>query len=84
MPPVALLPVDQLDDLMQQGYKLRKERQWEAACDRWLEAWELVKQLTRPKFQTTTAFDKAYPCLPDCIFNWCQEIGDGVERCWVS
>lgn len=74
LPPLVRSPKEQLDDLIAQGYKLLKARQVSAACDRWLEAWKLVKRLTRPELRTTADFDKAYPGLSEFVFNWCQDL----------
>ena len=68
----------QLDQLIQAGYDqftpgLRKPGQTVAACDHWLEAWELVKQMTTPAMHTDKAFDAAHPHLTYPVGNW---IGD--------
>jgi tetratricopeptide (TPR) repeat protein len=72
-PPVELTLDERLDDLMQEGYQLLAARQRTAACDRWLEAWDLVKQLARPEMRTARAFDQAHP-LFQSVFNWCQDL----------
>ncbi len=68
----------QLDKLVQAGYdqfdtRRRKPEQTIAACDHWLEAWELVKQMTTPAMRTIEAFDEAhhlqYPHL-----NWSSDL----------
>jgi len=73
LPPMELLPEERLDDLMQEGYRLLEAHRTAAACDRWLEAWEIVKQLAAPTMRTTEAFDNAYP-LFQLVFNWCQDL----------
>jgi hypothetical protein len=66
--------VAQLGDLMDQGYELLSTRQTAAACDRWLEGWEIVKRLLRPGISSTRAFDDAYPGLPEFVANWVQDL----------
>jgi len=73
LPPIELTPEERLDDLMQEGYRLLDARRTAAACDRWLEAWDLVKRLAGPETRTATAFDRAHP-LVQSVFNWCQDL----------
>lgn len=75
LPPAELTPQEQLDDLMQEGYRLLERRgQTVAACRTWLKAWEMVKQMATPDMRTTTAFDRAYPDLMQSVFNWCSDL----------
>jgi hypothetical protein len=74
LPPIELTPEEQLDDLMQEGYSLLEANQRTAACERWLEAWEMVKQMATPDMRTTTAFDHTYPSMMQCVFNWCSDL----------
>ena len=73
LPPITPSPEEQLDELMQEGYDLQQANRLAAACDRWLEAWELVKRLARPTWRTTDAFDRTYG-MTQSIFNWCQDL----------
>ncbi|MBU1878803.1 MAG: hypothetical protein KJ734_07625, partial [Chloroflexi bacterium] len=74
LPPIELTPEEQLDDLMQAGYRLLEANQRTAACDRWLEAWEMVKQMATPEMRNTMAFDSAYPGMMQCVFNWSYDL----------
>jgi tetratricopeptide (TPR) repeat protein len=74
LPPVAVPPEERLQDLIEEGATLLESKRRAEACDRWLEAWEIVKHLTRPELRTTDAFDKAYPGGLELVFNWCQEL----------
>ena len=78
LPPIELTPEEQLDDLMQDGYELLREGQQAAACDRWLEAWEMIKQMATPQMRTVEAFDDAYPSMLWSVFNWCPELEIGL------
>ena len=74
LPPIELTPDEQLDELMQEGYALMQANQRAAACDRWLETWELIKQLAGPKLRSSTAFDNAHPGMQQLVFNWCSDL----------
>ena len=59
LPAIELDADEKLDDLMQEGYILiYDQHQTATGCDRWLEAWELVKQLATPDMRSTKAFDR--------------------------
>ncbi len=58
-PPRVLTPGERIDELVHEGYDLREAREVAAACDRWLEAWEIAKQLARPGMRTAAALDQA-------------------------
>lgn len=74
LPPPELDVDEKLDDLMQEGYTLiYEQKQLAAGCDRWLAAWELVKQLATPAMRTVTAFDRAYP-LSQFVSNWASDM----------
>lgn len=51
---------EQLDDLVAQGATLFQEHKTAEACDRWLEAWALVRQLARPEHRTAFQLSQAY------------------------
>jgi tetratricopeptide (TPR) repeat protein len=74
LPPIELTPEEQIDELMQEGYRLMEANQCAAACDRWLETWERVKQLARPELRSATAFDEAHPGMQQLVFNWCSDL----------
>src|SRR6266498_4512953 len=74
LPPIELTPDEQLDELMQAGYELMQANQRAAACDRWLETWDLIKQLAGPELRSSTAFDNAHPGMQQLVFNWCSEL----------
>jgi tetratricopeptide (TPR) repeat protein len=74
LPPIELTPDERLDDLIQAGYELMQANQRTAACDRWLEAWELVKQMAGQELRTADAFDRAHPSLQQFVSNWCSDL----------
>ncbi len=52
LPPIKLTPEEKLGDLIEGGYDLLERQKTAAACDRWLEGWELFKDLATPDFKT--------------------------------
>lgn len=69
----------QLDQLIRAGYdqfstRGRQPGQTIAACDHWLEAWELVKQMTTPEIHTVEAFDEAHPGLQYPLLDWSNDL----------
>jgi tetratricopeptide (TPR) repeat protein len=73
-PPRELAPAERIEELLQEGYHLLQARKTTAACDRWLEAWEVVKGLARPEFRTADAFDQAYGLVHDRTSDWVVEL----------
>jgi tetratricopeptide (TPR) repeat protein len=71
--PMALTSDERLDDLMQEGYQLLQARQTAEVCDKWLQAWEIIKQIATPRMQDVREFDAAHP-LAQLVFNWCQDL----------
>ncbi|MCZ7574696.1 MAG: SEC-C metal-binding domain-containing protein [Ardenticatenaceae bacterium] len=74
LPPIELTDEERLDDLMQQGYKRLRTSETTSACDHWLEAWELIKQLATPEMRTPEDFDAAYPGMMQSVFNWSGDL----------
>jgi hypothetical protein len=74
LPPIELTPDERLDELMQAGYELTRTNQLTAACDRWIETWELVKQMVAPQIRTVEAFDSAHPGMQQFVSNWCSDL----------
>jgi tetratricopeptide (TPR) repeat protein len=74
LPPITLTLAEQLDETMQAGYMLLEKGQQTAACDRWLAAWEVVKQMATPTMRTTDAFDAAYPQPLQSVYDWTMDL----------
>jgi tetratricopeptide (TPR) repeat protein len=83
LPPIELAPEERLDDLVQEGYALLALGQTAAACDRWLAAWELVKELARPEMRSTSEFDQAHREQSQFLFNWCQNLEMELQNAGV-
>ncbi len=67
-----------LNQLIQAGFDLLKKEQSrtqaKAACDQWLAAWELVKQMATPAMRTGLAFDQAYPTLQHSVYELASQM----------
>lgn len=72
-PPPQRSLEDQLDDLVDEGNRLFQKQQTAAACDRWLAAWGLVKQLVRPEHRTAFQFSQAHG-HGNFVDNWAGEL----------
>ena len=66
----------QIEQLVDTGYDLLlgPHRQTTAACDKWLEAWDLVKRLARSELRTVDALDRAYFQGRPFVANWATEL----------
>lgn len=73
LPPLPRTPDEELEDLIDEGHRLLEQHQVTAASDRWLQAWELVKRMTRPEIRTPLAFGRAYD-LDVRVSNWGPEL----------
>lgn len=83
LPPMELTLEERLDDLMQDGYQLQQGRRLADACDRWLSAWDLVKQMARPEMRTASDFDQVYG-LFQSIFNWSSDLADELNNAGID
>lgn len=84
LPPIQLTAKEQLNDLMQEGYRLLESGKGAAACDRWLEAWKCVLQMATPEMRTETAFDDANPGMMQPVYNWCSDLEMGLHNAGVE
>jgi tetratricopeptide (TPR) repeat protein len=73
LPPVERTPQEQLDDLMQEGYRLQQAGHTAAACDRWMAAWNLVRQLAQVEMRTSFNFGRVYSTLQS-VYNWSVDV----------
>jgi len=55
---------EQIDDLMQEGYKLLEAGQTTEACDAWWQVWEWLKDKVTPERNTLAALDDAFLAVP--------------------
>jgi len=62
---------EQINERMQEGYKLLEARRTTDACDVWWQTWEWIKEKVTPERNTLTAFDDAF-CGTQAVYNWCQ------------
>ena len=73
LPPVERTPEEQLDELMQEGYRLQQAGHAAAACDRWMVAWALVRQLAKVEMRTSFSFGRIYGTLQS-VYNWSVDL----------
>jgi hypothetical protein len=84
LPPIERAPEEQLDELMQEGYRFQQAGHTAAACDRWMAAWDLVRQLAQVKMRTSFSFGRVYGTFQS-VYNWgvdvAYELGNaGVDN----
>jgi tetratricopeptide (TPR) repeat protein len=82
--PADRSPEKQLADLVRDGYGLERRDQTAAACDRWLEAWGIVKELAAPSMRTTDSFNRAYRGLTESIYNWTSDLEMYLQNAGVD
>ena len=63
---------EQIDDLMQEGYKLLEAGRIADACDAWWQVWEWLKEKVTPERNTLEALDEDFRGM-QFISNWCQD-----------
>ena len=71
--PEIVEKVDELNDLMQQGYVLLEKNQFSKACDVWLEFWDKLKVRFKPDFVDVTETDNVFSGFQS-VYNWCQDL----------
>lgn len=72
-PVIQMSPEERFIDQMQIGYQLLKKQDSLAACQAWIDAWEIAKSMARPGMRTREEFVKAYPELEVYFENWCYD-----------
>jgi tetratricopeptide (TPR) repeat protein len=63
---------EQIDEQMQEGYRLLEQERIAEACDVWWQVWERVKEKVTPERNTLDALDKDFRGM-QAVFNWCQD-----------
>lgn len=63
---------EQIDELMQEGYRLLEEQRTIEACDAWRQVWEWLKEKVTPKRKTIEALDADFRGTQP-VFDWCQD-----------
>jgi tetratricopeptide (TPR) repeat protein len=79
-PPSAKQPASvkptlvKVSQLIKHGYQFLEKFDSLSTCQRWLEAWQLVKELVSPDLPDLESFARAYPTLTFEFPNWCREL----------
>lgn len=63
----------QLNDLIQEGYGYWKENEYEETADRWLQAWDRVKDFLQSDDDDIKQVDKRL-VMTQSLFNWSQDL----------
>ena len=71
--PLPLDPEARLDDLVEKGYLAQEQRDVRAACDHWLAAWEIVRQLAPQDLRRASAFSAQFDLAHD-LTNWANDL----------
>ena len=63
---------EQINEEMQRGYDLLEQRKTGAACDKWWQVWQWVREKVTPARNTLGAFDRVF-LGNQSVYNWCQD-----------
>lgn len=74
---------EQVDEQMQEGYKLSATGRTAEACDTWWQVWEWLKEKVTPAWNTLEALDEAFRGM-QFISNWCQDFDEALENAGVD
>jgi len=74
---------EQIDDRMQEGYRLLAERRTAEACDAWWQVWDWLKDKVTPERNTLEALDEDFRGM-QAVFNWCQDFEEELENAGVG
>jgi hypothetical protein len=64
---------EQIDDMMQEGYDLIKERDVIKGCELWLKVWEELKPRFTKDMKSVKDAESVFKGT-QCLFNWCQDL----------
>ena len=70
---------EQINERMQEGYKLLEAGHTAEACDAWWQVWEWVKDKVTPERNTLDALDTDFRGMQS-VFNWCQDLDGAGKR----
>lgn len=83
LPPIELTLEERLGDAMHEGYRFFQAKRLTDACDRWLMAWDMVRQLARPEMRSVSSFDQAYGTLSG-VFNMTSDLPFELNNAGLS
>ncbi len=64
---------EQIDDWMQDGYDLIRNRDEEGGCTLWLKVWQELKPRFTKSMRTIEDAEAVFQGM-QCLFNWCQDM----------
>ncbi|GIW49038.1 MAG: hypothetical protein KatS3mg079_514 [Caloramator sp.] len=71
--PKDVLSMEQMADLIEEGYEYLNDNKIILACDKWLKVWEGIKNKIKTNFDTLEYLDKEYSGSFDVI-GFCQDL----------
>ena len=63
-----------IDSLMQNGYDLIEKGRTIEACDKWLEAWMIIRRNIPENVTILEEIDNILSNMLQCVYNWCQDL----------
>ncbi len=72
--------LEQLDDMMQEGYDLIEENRYMEGCELWFQVWEHLKKKFRPEMKSIEDAEKTFEGSQS-LYNWC---GDFSEELYMA
>jgi len=73
MAPPHILSMEQMSDLIDEGFEYLSNRDYKSACDAWLKVWEAIKYRHKPEHKTMDFLEKQYSGS-FFVSNLCQDI----------
>lgn len=64
---------EQMDEKIQEGYKLLEKNNFVEACILWLTVWEQLKERFSPGMKSIDEADRIFKGM-EPLFNWCQDL----------
>lgn len=64
---------EQIDEMMQKGYDLLRERKEVEACTLWLEVWKHLKRRFSPDMKSIQDAERVFSGFQS-LYNWCQDM----------
>lgn len=81
--PAHILSMEQMSDLIDEGFEYLSENDSQTACDTWLKIWEAVKFRHKPEFRNLDYLDEQYN-RSFFIRNFCQDLEHELHNAGVE
>ncbi|NSW91919.1 MAG: SEC-C domain-containing protein [Firmicutes bacterium] len=77
--PTHILSMEQMNDLIDEGFELLSKNDSKKACDVWLKVWEALKYRFKPEYKNLDFLDKQYNGS-FFIRNFCQDLENELHN----